>query len=246
MVKFGDYIVYVDESGDHGLVTIDPQFPVFVLAFCVFEIASYVDLVVPSIERLKFEFFGHDTVILHENDIRKSKPPFDILRDATLRQSFMQRLTGIIAAAPFTIVASVIRKELFRGRAPQGSNPYHVAMQFGLERVFMELQAHGQRGKPTYVVFESRGAKEDLELELEFRRIMDRSGIQGMADTLRFTCVSKQVNSSGLQLADMIARPIGLHSIRPDQVNRAWDLIQGKIRRSGSGNIVGYGLKTYP
>ena len=33
---FSKYIVYVDESGDHGMQTIDPQFPVFVLAFCVF------------------------------------------------------------------------------------------------------------------------------------------------------------------------------------------------------------------
>ena len=24
-----DYIVFADESGDHGLVSVDPQFPVF-------------------------------------------------------------------------------------------------------------------------------------------------------------------------------------------------------------------------
>jgi hypothetical protein len=30
------YIAYVDESGDHGLQTIDNQYPLFVLAFCVF------------------------------------------------------------------------------------------------------------------------------------------------------------------------------------------------------------------
>jgi hypothetical protein len=33
--KFSEYIVYVDESGDHGLETIDPNYPVFVLAFCI-------------------------------------------------------------------------------------------------------------------------------------------------------------------------------------------------------------------
>ncbi len=31
--KFSDYIVYVDESGDHGLQNLDPNYPVFVLAF---------------------------------------------------------------------------------------------------------------------------------------------------------------------------------------------------------------------
>lgn len=32
---FSDYLVFVDESGDHGLDTIDPGYPMFVLAFCV-------------------------------------------------------------------------------------------------------------------------------------------------------------------------------------------------------------------
>ena len=33
---FSDYVVYVDESGDHGLKTMDKTYPLFVLAFCVF------------------------------------------------------------------------------------------------------------------------------------------------------------------------------------------------------------------
>ena len=34
--RFSDYVVYVDESGDHSLERIDPDYPVFVLALCVF------------------------------------------------------------------------------------------------------------------------------------------------------------------------------------------------------------------
>jgi len=33
---FSDYIIHVDESGDHSLESIDPNYPVFVLAFCIF------------------------------------------------------------------------------------------------------------------------------------------------------------------------------------------------------------------
>ncbi len=33
---FSKYIVYVDESGDHSLQSIDENYPIFVLAFCVF------------------------------------------------------------------------------------------------------------------------------------------------------------------------------------------------------------------
>lgn len=34
--RFSDYVVYVDESGDHSLASIDPDYPVFVLTLCVF------------------------------------------------------------------------------------------------------------------------------------------------------------------------------------------------------------------
>ena len=66
---FSDYIVHVDESGDHGLESIDPTYPVFVLAFCVFRKNVYQESVVPAIQRFKFRHFGHDMVNLHETDI---------------------------------------------------------------------------------------------------------------------------------------------------------------------------------
>jgi len=109
------------------------------------------------------------------------------------------------------------------------TNPYHVALEFGLERIFLELQSRGQRGKTTHGIFESRGPREDRELELEFRRVMDRTQMAGMAESLRFLCASKKTNSTGLQLADMIARPIGTHFLHPDQENRARDVIEAKL-----------------
>lgn len=157
----------------------------------------------------------------------------------------MERLNSLILDAPFEIVASVIMKNGFKSHIRDGSNPYHVALEFGLERVYMHIQG-SQRGKKTHVIFESRGKKEDAALELEFRRIMDKTAMTGMADTLEFRCVSKAANSSGLQLADMVARPIGTHLLHPEQANRAWDLVEPKLRRSWRGQVRGYGLKVYP
>ena len=48
-----DYIVYVDESGDHSLQSINPEYPVFVLAFCIFSIQAYVLLVAPALQTLR-------------------------------------------------------------------------------------------------------------------------------------------------------------------------------------------------
>lgn len=246
MSHFGDYIVYVDESGDHRLDVINPQFPVFVLSFCIFPVKDYVTSVVPLVQTMKFEHFGHDMVVLHEREIRKATPPFDILLNSEVRMRFMTELNSIIETSRFGIVACVIDKERMKERRGGEANPYHVALEYGLERVFMQLQQRRQVNRITHVVFESRGAKEDKTLELEFRRIMDTTRMRGMPETLAFHCAPKSANSSGLQIADMTARPIGLHVMRPDQSNRAWDLISKKMVRSRYGELEGYGLKLYP
>ena len=246
MTEFGDYIVYVDESGDHNLVDFDPNYPVFVLAFCMFPVDDYRNRIVPAALALKFDHFGHDMVVLHEREIRQSKPPFDILLNAEVRGEFLSRLDSLISESRFGIVASVIRKEEFNRRRGVTTNPYAVALEFGLERVFLQLQQRGQVGKRVRVVFESRGKKEDAELELEFRRIMHATRMIGMAETLEFMCVSKLTNSTGLQVADMVARPIGVHTLRPDQPNHAWEVLEKKIVRSRDGRMNGFGLKVYP
>lgn len=70
-MSFSDYVVYADESGDHGLTSVDIGYPLFVLAFCLFKKCDYTSRLVPALQSFKFENFGHDQVILHETDIRK-------------------------------------------------------------------------------------------------------------------------------------------------------------------------------
>ena len=57
---FGDYLVFVDESGDHALAAVNRDFPLFALAFCVFPKAAYMDEATPAVRRLKLAAFGHD------------------------------------------------------------------------------------------------------------------------------------------------------------------------------------------
>ncbi len=240
------YVVYVDESGDHGLKNIDPHYPIFVLAFCIFRIDDYVNQVVPACQHFKFGEFGHDAVILHERDIRKEIGPFAHLKPATRKRQFLERLTEVIRAAPFRVIATVIRKEQLQQRYQSPRNPYDVALAYGLERVHFFLGRRGHGEDRTHVVFERRGKREDRELELEFRRVC--SGQNGSARQLPFEIqlVDKKANSSGLQLADLIARPIGMSVLRPDQHNRAFEMIRTKLDRSKTGKIEGWGLKCFP
>ena len=162
---FSDYIVFVDESGDHSLAVINPDYPMFVLAFCILPLAAYIDQVTPAVRRLKCELFGHDMVILHEHDIRKKTGPFAQLNKER-RDWLMTRLTETIAAAPMTLVAVVIDKVRHKARYTTPQHPYHLALKYGLERVHDFLTMQGQGERITTVVCEARGAKEDKEIEL--------------------------------------------------------------------------------
>ena len=91
-----DYIVYVDESGDHSLTSINPRYPLFVLSFCVFRKSVYNEQVAPALRRLKFAAFGHDMVVLHESDMRRRRGAFAHLMQAPCEQ-FLHDVTGTIA-----------------------------------------------------------------------------------------------------------------------------------------------------
>lgn len=242
---YSDYIVYVDESGDHSLTSIDPDYPVFVLSFCIFRKADYVQLVTPVVRQLKFTTFGHDMVVLHEADIRRKKGAFSLLSKEP-RDTFMKALTGIIAAADFQLVAVVIDKRKLKDRYHRPSHPYHLALAFGLERICRLLKDQSQDDKLTHLVCEARGAKEDADLALEFQRIRDGANVLRRRLPFELIVADKKTNSEGLQLADLTARPIGLSVLRPDQPNRAAEVLGQKFYRDKAGSKLGVGLKVFP
>ncbi len=193
---FSDFVVYVDESGDHGLKTMDNTYPMFVLAFCVFNKQQYANDITPKLQEFKFRYFGHDMVVLHEHEIRKPKGPFTILFDPEIRDRF--------------------------------------------------LDTQGQSHCITNIIFEQRGKQEDNELELEFRRVCDEENPTGIPLPFSIVLANKQINYCGLQLADLVARPIGRKQLNPEQVNRAYDVLETKFLKTADDGVRGAGLETYP
>ncbi len=246
MVEFSDHIIYVDESGDHGLTSIDPGYPVFVLAFCIFKKQDYAQYVTPALQLFKFKHFGHDMVVLHEREIRKDKGVFRFLNTKARKDAFFEDLNAIVRDAPFTLIASVIRKDALNHQYDHPGNPYHLAMAFGLERAYKFLQGKGQAEKRTHVVFEKRGSREDNDLELEFRRVCDGANRFGHHLPFDIVFASKKINSGGLQFADLVARPVGLSVLRPGQENRAFNVLKEKFYCDRQGNWDGWGLKCFP
>ncbi|HEX8404349.1 MAG TPA: DUF3800 domain-containing protein [Duganella sp.] len=249
--KFSNFIVYVDESGDHGMLKTDDNYPMFVLAFCVFHKRYYTDTVVPALEKFKFKHFGHDLVVLHEHEIRKEKGDFNFFANRDEKIQFLTELTEIIEASNFVLISCAIDKNQLRDKAGVQSHPYHLALGFCLETLFEFLQEKGQEERLTHVVFERRGKKEDNELELEFRRMCDGANKLGKRLPFDIVFADKKVNSSGLQLADLVARPVGMRVLKPEQDNRAFAVLKRKFYCSGGRENVGegfenWGLKIHP
>src|SRR4028118_2197671 len=143
-MAFSEYIVFADESGDHGLFSIDPEFPVFSLVFCIFEKAVYQNEVEPAVRAFKFKWFGHDAVVLHEREIRKQLPPFDFLRGSpAAREEFFRDLGALMERINMQVYASVIEKEKHRARYVQPWNPYEIAMHFCMEKLCSRMLALG-------------------------------------------------------------------------------------------------------
>lgn len=243
---FSDYLVFVDESGDHGMARVDPDYPIFALACCLIEKRDYVERITPALQRLKHEYWGHGEQVLHEHEIRKPTRDYSFLFDPARRAAFLTSINSFVQQAPFQLVTAVIRKVEFAQRYAIPENPYDLALQFGLERIAMELRSRGQIGRTTQVIVEGRGRREDDALELAFRRIRDGKNALDQPLPFELRMIPKSANSTGLQLADLVVRPVGIKILRPEQANRAYDIVAPKLRRSLEGEVRGWGLKAFP
>ena len=163
----------------------------------------------------------------------------------------MERLTSIMDASNFILIACVVDKARVSRSEGANSNPYHIALGICLDALRDFLAEKGQDQLQTHVVVECRGKKEDAELELEFRRICDGNNMGNRHLPFDVVFADKKTNLAGLQLADLVARPVGLSYIRPAQANQAFELLRKKFFCDGGRANVGsayenVGLMIYP
>lgn len=223
---FSDYIVFADESGDHGIKSINPENPIFVLAFCIFRKADYISIVKEAIAKLKIDFWEHDLVILHNHEIRKSKGEFSFLFNEEFRRIFLHSLNEMIRTLPFSIAATAIDKRHLQSNLVS-TNPYVLALGSCLEQTIDFLREKEQQNLLTHLIVESRGKPEDQDLGLAFDQIANQRLPNPYPLHIRFA--HKQVNSSGLQIADLVAHPISRYTLKRDQPNKAFDVVKEKL-----------------
>ena len=235
MSDFSKYIVYVDESGDANWKA-TPEFPLLCLNYCLFEKQYYCEELVPSFNRLKFKFWGSDNIVLHERDLRKS----DKIKDPAVRSkyerlkgerrtSFMNELTELMRDAQFRCFCVVIDKPKTPERH-KSFDPYHIGLSRGFRQIEYFLKANDpeQLSKELHVVFESRGRDDDAALSKAYKQVSVQGSLLGPTPNFDFSkfrleIMDKKSNSTGLQIADLTARPIGNHYLHQSGQRSATD-----------------------
>lgn len=242
------YNLYIDESGDHGLVNLDANFPVFLLCGMLVSENNYRQLR-EEINLIKKEFWGNKTVILHSRDIRKCQNEFQIMFDLNIKKSFYEQINKLISTGEYTIFASAIRKDNYIKTYGKLSNDvYELSLSFIIERTVFYLDSLPDTNKELHIIIEKRGKKEDKKLDEHFQRLLARgtgyvSANRLKALKLKIVFSDKKENINGLQLTDLLAYPIARYVIDKNRANPAFDLLVKKFYAK-RGKL--YGLKIFP
>lgn len=251
MKNYSDYLIFVDESGDHNLEAHDPKYPIFVLAFLAIKKSHYCDFLLPEFTKLKLKYFPTDNVIFHEREIRKKMGVFSFLQDPIRFDAFMDDLNLLMEKTDFEILTAAIRKDydpsmgiincstaLTQNRAtsrsifkPESSDmddvhPYYLSTKLCLESLNDFFIDKDCSDKKSVITFEARGKSEDKELVSNFLKIKSKNSFENFD----LEIIPKLSNALGLQVVDLIARPIGINLLHPYQQNKAFEIIKSKIK----------------
>jgi hypothetical protein len=184
--------------------------------------------------------------VFHSHEIRNQRNDFRILNNPNVRDGFLNRISQTIDAMPVTVIAAAIDKPKHKDRYANPANPYDISLAFCMERLQMFLAERRQNIRTTFLVVERRGRKEDGELESAFIRIRGGANMVGQMPNMEIRFMDKKHNSSGLQVADLVAYPVARYVINPRQENKAYQIVSNKFRRSNNGHFMGFGLKLFP
>jgi len=265
-LKLESYRIYLDESGDHvlhdDLVMQQAGHRYLGLTGCVLTMDNYRRFHI-VFEGLKQKHFPHnpdEPVVLHRTDLINCRGPFACLRDPTARAAFESDLIELLSATDILVVGVVIDKSALRREYPNPFHPYHMALDFMLQRYCGYLNHFNRSGD---VMAESRGGHEDMILKNAYSHIYAHGDMHHQSEFYKRALTSKELkvkpktaNISGLQLADLLAYPVRQEILLehgkiedPGEVfgKRVCGTLAGKYNRHlSSGQVAGYGKVLFP
>lgn len=246
-------LVFLDECGSHSLTAAEP-FPMFCLSVVIVREAAWEDLDLKW-RTWKATYLGSAAAIVHEPDVRRGEWPFG----SPDRHKLLESLRQQIGDLEYSVIVCVLRRDAYKasyGTAPLDeslpADPYLMSLDFMFERVVMALDTQFNGGRARLIA-ESRGPTEDALLQYEFARLHLHGTSYIAAAWFRqqlhpgITFQGKgQSYATGLELADLVARPCGEKVAEPDSTPDRWPEFRTKLCHGrGTKNSI-LGLKIVP
>ncbi len=242
------YKLYIDECGDHNLVTFDKNFPIFTLCGILVPVKN-INAFKNDIDKLKKEFWNTTDVVLHSRDIRKCEKHFEILFDCQTKSRFYERLNEVLSNKNiYVIVCCAVLKEECIRLYGNDADIYGTALKYVIQRSIFCVDDVDKEGGIIDIIVERRGKREDNAL-IKYYNKLRFSGMHYVcperlaAHLGNFSFSQKSENVFGLQIADLIAYPISRHVLNPDKPNPAFEVIASNIYTCNEKRL---GLKIFP
>ncbi len=242
-------ILFLDESGDHSLSVIDPQYPVFVLGGVIVDAGYASGEMDAAVRQFKREPFGRDDVTLHTADIVRQQGDFAMLVDPGRRRAFRDGLNALMRRLDHTVIACTIRKEAhLAAYGAAALDPYTLSLSVMVERFCFAL-ADTHETQPGVIVAERRDQVLDSALLASSQQLRERGtaflrpgAIRDRIAHLRLE--GKGAGIAGLELADLVVSPIG-RFVAGKKPREDWAIVESKLRRR-KGDYLGAGLVILP
>lgn len=138
--------MFLDESGDHSLTIIDPQYPMFVLGGIIADFDYAQGEMEERVREFKRRLFGSHDVILHTADITRNRGDFEQMKDRAFREHFYAELNELMRGLDYKVVACAIKKDAHLARYGFAAiDPYLLSLDVLVERFCFEV-GHGSEG----------------------------------------------------------------------------------------------------
>lgn len=249
------YYLFLDECGHHA-PNVDPNFPIFCVCGVIVHANEY-DHLDREWRDWKLEYLGDANSIVHEPDVRKRTRNF-YREDPESQRVLLESLHEQIQKLDFRVIVAGIDKQRFLQQFPDGAvdqflpaGHYLMCIDFIMERFAHFLWHVGDHARGT-IYAESRGQVEDVWVQRELT-ILHLRGTQFMpARDFRYLIApavqfkSKAHCFSGLEVADLLARPAAELIRDPECQPQHSDILIERLYDGLQGRPESYGFKMLP
>lgn len=203
-------LLFLDESGDHNLDVIDPQYPLFVLGGCIIDNDYHEKVITPNLKEYNLDLFGRDDFIMHTADIVRRRDVFQKLTNKQFRERFYKETNLLMDKLEYTIVACVIKKNEHLSRYGLSAiDPYMLALKLLAERFVYEVR-NKYDGIQSHIIAESRDETLNNQLRLAWMELrISGTGYLTASEIRKYLApdihiYDKKKDIAGLQIADLI------------------------------------------